>query len=104
MTDTAYKKSLHRFRVTGIAEGVSFLLLLLVAMPLKYIFKIPEPVKIVGWAHGALFITYLYLAFGIMGDGKKSFVWFLKAAVASVVPLGTFIFDKRLKAEEAQLQ
>lgn len=65
------KKLIHRFRMIGIAEGISFLVLLLIAMPLKYIFKMPEAVKIVGWVHGALFLTFIYFAFEVMGACKK---------------------------------
>ena len=53
-------KLLRRFRTIGIAEGISFLVLLLIAMPMKYFLKIPEAVKIVGWMHGALFVGYIY--------------------------------------------
>ena len=49
--------------MTGIAEGISFLVLLLVAMPLKYMFDFPIAVKVVGWAHGALFIAYIVVVF-----------------------------------------
>lgn len=98
------QKLFHRFRMTGIAEGVSFLILLLVAMPLKYIFHIPEAVKIFGWAHGVLFITFLYFAFEVMGTFKKSIGWFAKAFVAAIIPTGTFIFDRQLRKEEQLLQ
>jgi integral membrane protein len=97
------KKLLHRFRMVGIAEGISFLVLLLIAMPLKYIFHIPEAVKVFGWVHGALFITFIYFAFEVMGSLKKNFLWFIKAFIAAFIPLGTFIFDKQLKKEEALL-
>jgi len=45
------QKLLQRFRMIGIAEGVSFLVLLLIAMPLKYLMNIPEAAKIMGWIH-----------------------------------------------------
>ena len=95
--------SVRRLRAIGIAEGISFLVLLLIAMPLKYIFHIPQAVKIFGWIHGALFISYLYLAFEIMGILKKGFTWFAKAFAAAILPCGTFVFDKQLKKEEAGL-
>jgi integral membrane protein len=98
------KKQLNRFRMVGIAEGISFLVLLLIAMPLKYIFKIPEAVKFTGWAHGALFVTYIMLAFDLFGSLKKNFGWFLKAVGAAFLPLGTFIFDKELKKEAILLE
>lgn len=97
------KKLLHRFRLVGIAEGISFLVLLLIAMPMKYFMEIPEAVKYTGWIHGALFIAFIYLAFEVMGTLKKNFLWLLKAFVAAFIPLGTFIFDRELKKEEASL-
>ena len=97
------KKLLHRFRMIGIAEGISFLILLLVAMPLKYFFYIPEAVKIFGWVHGALFICFIYFAFEVMGAFKKNMVWFVKAFAAAIIPFGTFIFDRQLKKEEKEL-
>jgi integral membrane protein len=93
------EKLLHRFRMIGIAEGISFLVLLLIAMPRKYFMHIPEAVKIMGWIHGALFISFIYLAFEVMGVLKKNFLWFLKAFAAAFIPLGTFIFDRELKKE-----
>lgn len=87
----------------GIAEGISFLVLLLIAMPLKYFLNFPEAVKVVGWAHGALFVAFIWFAFEVMGSLKKNFLWLLKAFVAAFVPLGTFIFDRALKKEAALL-
>jgi integral membrane protein len=97
------KKLLHSFRIIAIAEGVSFLVLLLIAMPLKYAFHIPEAVKVCGWLHGALFVGYLYLAFEVMGSLKKNFSWFAQAFAAAILPLGTFVFDRQLKKEEHTL-
>ena len=97
------KKLFHRFRMVGIAEGISFLVLLLIAMPLKYFFDIPQAVKVFGWVHGALFVGFLYFAFEVMGTLKKNFSWFMKAFLAAFIPLGTFIFDRQLKKEEAFL-
>jgi integral membrane protein len=88
----------------GIIEGYSYLFLLFVAMPLKYIFKIPEPVKYGGWLHGALFVA---LAIAIV------YVWLLRrwpfsrafqAGFAAFIPFGTFWFDRKIKAEIQSLQ
>ena len=98
------KKLLHRFRMIGIAEGISFLVLLLIAMPLKYFFNFPEAVKVIGWLHGALFVAFIYFAFEVMGTLKKNFLWFAKAFAAAIIPLGTFIFDRQLKKEESVLE
>lgn len=104
MKITAPQKLLHRFRFVGIAEGVSFLILLLVAMPLKYLLKIPEPVKIVGWVHGALFITYIYLLIEVAITFKKNIGWCIIAFLAAFIPFGTFVTDKKLRKEEKILQ
>jgi integral membrane protein len=97
------QKLLNRFRMIGIAEGISFLVLLLIAMPLKYFMQIPEAVKYTGWIHGILFITFLYFAFEVMGSLNKNFLWFTKAFAAAIIPLGTFFFDRQLKKEAALL-
>ena len=97
------KRLLHRFRMIGIAEGVSFLILLLVAMPLKYFFDMPMAVKTFGWVHGALFIGFIYFAFEVMGTLKKNISWLAKAFLAAIIPFGTFVFDKQLKKEEAAM-
>ena len=59
------QKLLHRFRIVGIAEGISFLVLLLIAMPLKYLAGFPQAVLIVGWIHGFLFIVYIISALDV---------------------------------------
>ena len=91
---------LHRLRITGLAEGVSFLVLLLITMPLKYFFDQPAFVKYVGWAHGILFVTYLSFALIYTIKAPKKFTWLVKAFFAALIPLGTFIFDKQLKKEQ----
>ncbi len=93
-------KQLHRFRIVAIAEGISFLVLLLIAMPLKYMFDMPLMVKLVGWLHGALFVAFFYFAFEVFTSFKKEFLWLGKAFLASIIPFGTFIFDRELKMEE----
>jgi integral membrane protein len=97
------KKSLRQFRMIGIAEGTSFLVLLLIAMPLKYFLNFPQAVKYVGWVHGALFVTYIYFALHVFTVLKKPFVWLVKAGVAAFLPLGTFLFDRELKKEELSM-
>jgi integral membrane protein len=104
MSLSTSKKLLHRFRIIGIAEGISFLVLLLIAMPMKYFLKIPEAVKVVGWMHGVLFIGYIYFGLEVAFAFKKSFGWCVKALAAAFIPLGTFVTDKQLKKEEMALQ
>ena len=88
--------SLKRFRQISMAEGLSFLVLLFIAMPLKYAFGYPLAVKIVGWLHGVLFI--MYFAQGLQTARKEqwSTQLMLGAVGASVLPFGPFVLDKRL--------
>jgi integral membrane protein len=96
-------KSIQKMRIVGIAEGVSFLVLLLIAMPLKYYAGYPEAVKLVGWAHGILFIGFIIFSFDVKTNLNKSFFWFIKSFVAALIPCGTFILDKELKKDQAAL-
>ncbi len=90
-----------RLRLVGLFEGVSFLVLLGIAMPLKYAAGQPEAVKYVGWAHGGLFVLYL-LALGHVSSETD---WPLRkiavAFFAAVVPFGPFILDRQLRRDEA---
>lgn len=88
------------FRKIALIEGVSFLVLLFIAMPLKYLADMPQAVKVVGMLHGVLFVLFIILAFEVKGTYKKSFGWFAKSFVSSLVPFGTFIMDKQWKLEE----
>lgn len=103
MNNDSLKKLLYRFRMVAIAEGISFLILLGIAMPLKYFYNLPEAVKIFGWAHGALFVGYVYLAFNVMTEFKKSIGWLALAFVAAILPFGTFALDRQLKKEQAAM-
>jgi integral membrane protein len=92
------KSSIASFRLVALLEGISFILLLFVAMPLKYMYGMPEAVKIVGMTHGILFIGYLTLqtmaAMEHEWNLKTNAIFFL----ASLIPFGTFVTDRRLKA------
>ncbi|MBI1342073.1 MAG: DUF3817 domain-containing protein [Terrimonas sp.] len=94
------KKTFSNFRKVAIAEGVSFLFLLMVAMPLKYFAHLPKAVTIAGGIHGILFIAFIILAWETKSDYKKSWKWMGKAFVASILPFGTIIMDKQWKKEE----
>jgi integral membrane protein len=97
-------KTISLLRKAGIAEGISFLVLLLIAMPLKYIWDWPLAVKYVGWAHGLLFVIYVSMAYYAKEVYNWSFFKFIKAFIAAWLPLGTFVFDKELKKDEAIIQ
>ena len=88
------------FRMTGLAEGVSFLTLLCVAMPLKYFMGIPEAVRVVGLIHGILFLLYVGLLALLHVRQRWSFMFSLYALIASVIPFGTFVLDKHIREKE----
>lgn len=92
-------KTLNWFRKVAFAEGVSFLVLLGIAMPLKYLANMPKAVSVVGMIHGILFVAFIILAWETMGALNRKFGWFIKAFIASIIPFGTFVLDKELKKE-----
>ena len=83
--------------ITGYLEGTSFLLLLGVAMPLKYYMGMPEAVKYVGMAHGVLFLAYIMILMGTANKVKMPLWGMPMGVVASILPFGPFIFDAVLK-------
>jgi integral membrane protein len=85
----------------GFAEGSSFLTLLFIAMPMKYFMGMPEVVRIVGTMHGVLFLLYVGLLAAIHFRQRWSFMFSLYAFVASIIPFGTFVLDKQLRAKES---
>lgn len=91
------------FRIIGFVEGISYLVLLFIAMPMKYMMGIPEATKIVGMIHGLLFILFLVILMQAAQKhnftSKDSTLFF----VASLIPFGTFFTDKRLKILEENL-
>jgi integral membrane protein len=86
--------------MTALAEGVSFLTLLFVAMPMKYFMGMPEVVRVVGSIHGVLFLLYVGLLATLHGRQRWPVMFSLYALVASVIPFGTFVLDKHLREKE----
>ena len=87
---------LTRFRTIAFIEGLSYLALLLVAMPLKYLVGMPLAVRVVGMAHGMLFIAYGVLAALLLARGTFSFGRAAWAMLMSLVPFGTFLLERQL--------
>lgn len=84
------------FRIAGILEGVSYLLLLFVAMPVKYLLGEPILVEFTGAAHGFLFVAYALLA-TLATWRMKWPIWVpVQAFIASLLPFGTFWMDRRI--------
>lgn len=88
-------KIIRNFLLTGKIEGYSFLLLLFIAMPLKYIFLHPEFVRVAGSLHGILFIAFLYMTLQMYLEKELTLKKSAVAVLLSFLPFGTF-FLKRL--------
>ena len=91
--------SVGRLRVVGLVEGTSFLLLLFIAMPLKYMMDQPAGVYWLGRAHGGLWLLYLMALVDAWLDRDWSLFKVAALFVASVLPFGPFIADRKLKGE-----
>lgn len=91
------KKSptINRFRLVAILEGISFLVLLFIAMPLKYMADQPLAVKYTGWAHGVLFIAYGVLAIPLFTRLKWPMERMYGVAIAALLPFGTFVMERK---------
>lgn len=110
MTDEANQanssqvSAMQWLRVSGWLEGISYLVLLLVAMPLKYLAGFPEAVSIVGAVHGFAFVTFVI----IVARMALLPFWSVRetafAMVASLLPAGTIILDFRWKAIQNRLR
>ena len=87
------------FSAVAIAEGISFLVLMLIAMPLKYFADQPLAVTLVGWAHGILFVGFLVMSLEVKNLLRKNFFWLVKAFIASILPFGTFVLEKQMRKD-----
>ncbi len=89
-------------RSVGLLEAVSFLLLLFVAMPLKYVWGMPQAVRIIGSVHGGLFVLFCFALWRVLNQTS----WPLSRAAfvfaASIVPFMPFIIDRRMRAWAAE--
>jgi len=80
----------------GFWEGISYLLLLFVAMPLKYAMNVPEAVRWIGSLHGFLFVAFMVMLYYSLLTKALSFNAVIRAFLLSLIPFGTFYlsFDK----------
>lgn len=102
ITTNSNSKLLQFLRILGIVEGISFLVILFVTMPLKYIWEMREPNQIVGMAHGVLFIAYCVLVVIVGYRFKWKLLTIFWALLASVLPFGTFVADAKIFKEEQE--
>lgn len=88
-------KMQNLFRLIALLEGISYILLLGLAVPIKYLLEDPQYVKLLGMPHGLLFILYIVLAIWLKPDygwNKNQFIWVI---IASIIPFGTLYIDRR---------
>jgi integral membrane protein len=94
------KTPVGRLRLVGFCEGVSFLVLLGVAMPLKYLANLPQAVLVVGWVHGLLFMLFVAAVANVAAADRWPRGRVLLALAAAVLPFGPFVLDARLRRDE----
>lgn len=98
-----FKSTLGALRLIAILEGISYLSFA-ITMPIKYSMGIEGPNKIIGFAHGALFLAYIALVFWHTTDSKWSLSNKFWAYFASILPFGTFVVDHKILKPEQQLE
>lgn len=91
------KNAFSRFRVVSFIEGLSYLILVFIAMPIKYLGENPYPVKVVGMTHGVLFILFMLVLF----LAKNRYKWHIgltfQLFVYSLIPFGFIIIERVLR-------
>ena len=88
---------IDRLRLASLLDGISFLILLGIAMPLKYMAGMPMAVRIVGSVHGFLWIALCLLLLLALLKKKLSLAWCVIVFVGALVPLMPFLLDHKLK-------
>ncbi|MBL0708403.1 MAG: DUF3817 domain-containing protein [Sulfurimonas sp.] len=94
------KSSVRMFRYINSIEGYSYLILLFIAMPIKYILGYAIAVKIAGMVHGILFILFCLLLLNAYRDARWSFSENIIFFIASLIPFGTFFTKRRIQTYE----
>ena len=95
------KTVVGRLRFVALCEGISYVVLLGVAMPLKYLYERPEAVRIVGMAHGILFVFLVAALLHAHLTRRLNLKLLALVFISSLVPLGAFWMDRRLKTIES---
>lgn len=88
--------NLRNLRILAMLEGTSLILLLFVAMPLKYKFGVPEATKIVGMIHGILFLSFISMLTTVTHQGKLPEKYSVIGLLAAFIPLGTWVFERKI--------
>lgn len=102
---TYFSSPIGRLRLLSFLEGGSLLFLVFIAVPLKYIWEIPQGSQLIGPIHGALFLLFILSTLNVSIEQNWKFreiTW--KVLLACVIPFGTFYIDhkilKKIQKEE----
>jgi integral membrane protein len=87
---------LGRLRLIGLLEGVSLLVLLGIAVPLKYAYADPSWVKAIGPVHGLLFLLFILSALQVGVAQRWTFAITWRVLLACFIPFGTFYIDRKI--------
>ena len=98
------KTSIGRLRTIALIEGISFIVLLGIAMPLKYFAGMPQAVTFAGWLHGMLFIAFCIALTQAHQEAKWSSWRSGTVFIAALLPFGPFVIDGRLRREDQAMQ
>lgn len=90
---------INLFKIVSLLEGVSYILLLFIATPIKYLQDNPEYVKMLGMPHGLLFVVYIIMAIMLKYELDWKGKTFGIVCLLSILPFGTFFVGKYLKKE-----
>ncbi len=89
--------AIDRLRLASILDGISYLILLGIAMPLKYLADLPLAVRIVGSIHGLLFLALCACLLEVLLRKRLSFAWCFVVFLCSLVPFAPFFLDRKLR-------
>lgn len=98
------KSPIPALRILALIEGISFLILVGIAMPLKYLAGMPQAVKMFGWLHGLLFIAFCIALLRVFVAAKWPIGRAAVIFIAALLPFGPFLVDRRMKEYEEEFQ
>ena len=93
--------TLRHLRTISLIEGISYVLLLGIGMPLKYGFGIMLPNKILGMGHGIITILFCGVLLHIWNEKKLNNTWSIGVFIASLIPFGAFVMEMKLKQRDS---
>lgn len=99
----AIRIRMRRLRLMSWAEGTTLLLLVMVAVPLKYLAGMPQAVTIMGPIHGVAFLLYLAMVCGVVARGGWRAGDIARMILAAFLPFGAFINAPFMRRKEREL-